>query len=338
MSEKQEGKVRGGIARAQALSPEERRRIAIKGAEARWGEKPVRATHKGNFKDEFGFDVECYVLNDEQKTAVISHRGMMASLSLKTTSASLSRFLGGARIAPYVGFELRVKVEKPLHFQWAPVISNQPPITVHGYDATILIDICKAILRASDEGNLLNRQQNIVKQAQVIISASAKAGIKGLVYALAGYDATREETIQAFKWYVREEAREYEKEFPNQLYAEWYRLYQLPEFDETKKPFKFRHLTVSQVYTPLARSGGKILAMLREAQRATGAARKAKLHQFLSEVGVKALRTHLGQLLGIAQVSDTRQIYERHVTRVFGDQPELPFLRQQERFETAPTS
>jgi hypothetical protein len=32
-----------------------------------------------------------------------------------------------------------------------------------------------------------------------------------------------------------------------------------------------------------------------------------RLHQFLSEVGVKALRTQLGQTLGIAQVSDTAE-------------------------------
>ena len=55
-------------------------------------------------------------------------------------------------------------------------------------------------------------------QARIILNASAKAGIKGLVYALAGYDATREEIITAFKLFVREEAREYEKEFPDQLY------------------------------------------------------------------------------------------------------------------------
>ncbi len=40
---------------------------------------------------------------------------------------------------------------------------------------------------------------------------------------------TREETIAAFKLFVQEEAREYEKEFPDQLYAEWYGLYDLPK-------------------------------------------------------------------------------------------------------------
>lgn len=34
------------------------------------------ATHRGNFKKDFGIDVDCYVLNDERHTAVISKRGM----------------------------------------------------------------------------------------------------------------------------------------------------------------------------------------------------------------------------------------------------------------------
>jgi len=39
----------------------------------------------------------------------------------------------------------------------------------------------------------------------------------------------------------------------------------------------------------------------------SGDERRKRLHQFLSDIGVKALRQHLGQLLGIAQVSKVRQ-------------------------------
>jgi hypothetical protein len=95
---------------------------------------------------------------------------------------------------------------------------------------------------------------------------SAKAGIKGLVYALTGYDATREEIITAFKMFVREEAREYEKEFPDQLYEEWYRLYEIAK-PIRNKPWKFKQLTVAQVYHPLAKSSGKVY-QLTQAQRA----------------------------------------------------------------------
>ena len=73
------GKAKGGLARAAALSGDDRREIAKKAAVARWG---LKATHKGNFKDDFGIDVDCYVLNDEQKTAVISQRGMGEAIGL----------------------------------------------------------------------------------------------------------------------------------------------------------------------------------------------------------------------------------------------------------------
>lgn len=198
-----------------------------------------------------------------------------------------------------------------------PSDANGP--TVHGYDVTLLIDLSKAILAASADGLLGSRYDNIVKQAQIIITASAKSGIKGLVYALTGYDATKEEIIESFKRFVAEEAREYEREFPEQLYQEWYRIYELPEAERNRRPWKFRHLTVEQVYRPLAKSDGLLLQLLR-ALKAKGKDRYRKLHQFLSEIGVKALRTHLGQLLGIAQLSDTRSDYERNVEKVFGAQ------------------
>lgn len=63
--------------------------------------------------------------------------------------------------------------------------TGQPPAVVYGYDVTILIDICKAITEADAAGKLLKSQANILKQARIILNASAKAGIKGLVYALA---------------------------------------------------------------------------------------------------------------------------------------------------------
>ncbi|HEX8698970.1 MAG TPA: hypothetical protein VF815_09045 [Myxococcaceae bacterium] len=50
------------------------------------GQMP-RATHKGSFKKEFGFDVDCDVLDDEQKTAVISQRGMGEALGLDAAPA-----------------------------------------------------------------------------------------------------------------------------------------------------------------------------------------------------------------------------------------------------------
>jgi hypothetical protein len=236
-------------------------------------------------------------------------------------------FLNRPSMSPYVARELRKKIENPLIFKgFVPGANMVTGTIVKGYDVTILIDICKMILAAQADGNALGkRHDNVVKQAQIILNASAKAGIKGLVYALAGYDATREEIITSFKVFIRDEAREYEAEFPPQLYEEWYRLYGLPR-PERNKPWKFKQLTLKQVYKPLAKSNGKILDLAR-AQKSRGADRNKKLHQFLSEIGVKALRRHLGQLLGIAQVSESVNEYEGRIEKVFGDQLALPSIR-----------
>jgi len=319
------GAAKGGEARASKLSADRRREIARAAIQARWekaGKTPLpRATHKGTFKEDFGIDVDCYVLNDEAKTAVISQSGMGRAIGLSQRGNAFPRFLSSRAMSGAVGAELRKKLGEPLKFQWGSGGAGLPPMLIHGFDATLLVDVCKAILQADADGELAANQSSVAKQARIILNASAKAGIKGLVYALAGYDATREETIAAFKLFVQEEAREYEKEFPDQLYAEWYRLYNLPK-PERNKPWKFKQLTENQVYRPLAKSNGKILRLTRE-QRDNSRSRWRKLHQFLSEIGVKALRTHLGQLLGIARISKTEKEYEGHFKMLFGDQYEL---------------
>ena len=295
----------GGKARAAALPAERKQQIARAAALARWG---AIATHRGNFKEDFGIDVDCYVLDDEQKTAVISQRGMGTALGMGESGSRLPDFVKSKRMADYVGRELREKLENPLIFQAPSAGGNSPPPSkVNGYDVTILIDLCKAVVAAEADGKRVNPA--VVKQAHIVLSASAKAGIKGLVYALAGYDATKQEVIAAFKFYIREEAREYEREFPEELYDEWYRLYQLPR-PERNRPWKFKHLTEQQVWKPLARSNGTIFTMAKESREKTNK-RHSRLHQFLSEIGVKALRVHLGKLTGIANISRDKLEYEQ---------------------------
>lgn len=320
MEQEPQGKAKGAKVLAEMMTPEERKERAKKAALARWGVRPPKAIRKGSFQKEFGLDVECYVLDDEHKTAVIHQRGMGEVLGFsKQSGGRLTRFIDGKNIAPYLGPDLRGKLENPIIFQDLNTVSGEPSNKrLHGFDVTLIIDVCKAIVAAKADGSLTKNQEKIAKQAHIILNASAKAGITGLVYALTGYDVTREEVITAFKLYVQQEAREYEKEFPAQLYEQWYRLYKLPK-PERNHPWKFKHLTVNHVYVPLAKSNGKIHDLV-VAERAANGKPWNKLHQFLAEIGVKTLRTHLGQLLGIAQVSKNKNEYELHVNNIFGDQ------------------
>ncbi len=269
------GHAKGGVARAQALSRKYRSEIGKKAALTRWGAK---ATHKGNFQREFGIDADCYVLDDEQKSAVISQRGMGEALGFAKggSGKQFLRSVKGAKILPYLGDELIAKLDNPLIFQGGGVGANRA--TNHGYDVTILIDVCKAIIRAEVDGKLLKRQEILARQAHVIVGASAKAGIKGLVYALAGYNPSAQEVIAAFKLYVQEEAKKYEPEFPNELYMQWHRLYAIP-VPVRGKPWHFKYLTVRHIYHPLAQSSGKIYGLLK-ALKAAGGDRQKRCSNF----------------------------------------------------------
>lgn len=319
MSSKPVGKA-GGLARAATLSKERKKQIAAAAAAGRWGHK---ATHRGNFKEEFGIDVDCYVLNDSNKTAVISQRGMGAALGLGVGGSRLPMFVNSNRMAPYVGQELGEKLKNPLIFQAPSAGGNSPPPSkVNGYDVTILIDLCKAVVAAEADGKPVNPA--VKKQAHVILTASAKAGIQGLVYALAGYNPTTYEVIQAFKLYVQEEAKKYEAEFPQELYFEWHRLYDIPVIPRGRS-WHLMHLTVRHIYFPLAKSNGRILELMR-ALRAQDGSRNKKLFQFLNDVGARALRMHIGRVYEMCLSSNSREEYESKIATRFGGQQVLDLV------------
>jgi hypothetical protein len=310
---------KGGKARREALTKAERKEIARKGAIARWGAK---ATHQGNFRERLGIDVECYVLDDAAKTAVVSQTGMARALGLSSRGNALPRFLANQVMSEAVSAEIREKIENPIKFQWGSGGAGVPVTTIHGFNSALMIDLCNAIIGAEEK--LGPRYENIVRQAHIIVGASAKSGIQGLVYALAGYNPTTEEVIAAFKLYVLEEAKKYEPEFPSELYMQWHRLYDLA-VPERGKPWYFKYLTVNHIYFPVAKSNGKILILLR-ALKARGGDRSKKLFQFLNDIGARALRMQLGRVLEMAESSPDRAAYERKILERFGGQQELEFF------------
>lgn len=125
--------------------------------------------HKRNFKEHFGVDVDCYVLDDATKTAVISQREW-ASFSRR--GSRLIVFVNSKNTTiSYIGRELREKIENLIVFQ-LPGAAAASPARANGYDATILIDICKAILAARSAGKLSGgryRYDKMIAQAQIII-------------------------------------------------------------------------------------------------------------------------------------------------------------------------
>lgn len=325
-AEKNPTKAAAAKARSESLPATRRSEIAARAAAARWGKNTTyKAISSGNFLKDFGIDVECHVLDDPGKTAVISQRGMGQAIGFSKRGSRLMVFVNSKTMDGYIGRELRGKIENPLVFQHGSAAAGSPLATAHGYDATILIDICNSILAAKADGKLASeRYARMIEQAQTIVSASAKSGIQNLIYALAGYSPSREEVIAAFKHYIREEAKKYEKEFPSELYEQWHRLYGI-SVPARGKPWQFKHLTIKHIYYPLAKSNGKLLELLR-ALKANEGGRKTKLFQFLNEIGARALRMHLGRVLEMSEASNSKDEYERRIVDRFGGQTELDLI------------
>ena len=336
-AKKAPNRANGALKVAANMTPEERKLRATKGAVGRW-KKALMATHKGNFQHQLGVDVECYVLNDIGKTAVISQTGMARALGMASRGSVFPRFIGSQAMAPFVGIELEAKLQNPLVFQLVNPGVGQAATTANGFDAILLIDVCNAIAAANAAGKLTKRYDKIVQQAAIITGAAAKSGIRNLVYALAGYSPSTEEVITAFKLYVREEARKYAQEFPPELYLAWHRLYAIP-VPMRGRPWLFKELTLRHIYIPLAKSRGKILELLREA-KGQDEDRRKKLFQFLSEVGTRALRMHIGRVTEMAESSKAKFEYESKITERFGGQLqyELPLAIPAEPTEPSEAS
>jgi hypothetical protein len=308
------GKAKGGVARAKSLTKEQRSEIAKKGAAARWRDKPYKAIRKGNFMDEFEIDAECYVLDDPDKTVVTSKRGMSRLLGLGDTGKEVERLIRAKYMRDYVDPILLEKLEKPLLFQWGGDAAILGFSEAHGYDITMVGDIANALIKANIAGALPKTRVEAARKAQTLSNAAMKAGLKGLAYAVAGYQPEVQEVINSFKAFVREEARQYEKEFPDELYEAWYRIYQLNKPDRGR-PFLFSRLTNEQIYMPLARSNGMILDLAKKNKEENGK-RGDKIHQFLAEVGVKALKQQIGKVLAVSELFGERDTYEAALTKV----------------------
>lgn len=313
----------GGKARAQRLGSAELTRQARQAAKARW--EAVKATAQ-QLQDpsrvpealcegllEIGSVlIECYVLDRDQKR-VIHKRGMAKALGMKSGGGNVfMRAMQRKGLGSEISDDLRAKINNPIVFK--PLTSDLG----HGYDATILIDICQAILDASKAGRLRPSQQSLAVQAEIIIRASAKLGIIALVDDATGFiaDKRREQYKELFREFIRDEFKLYdEAQFPDQLFDVMYKIYGLPRKGKVNQhPRFFGKFIRKYIYEPLASSNGAILEMLDEKNPVAyvNGGRRYKMYQFMSEVvGMNALKAQLWQVIGIGNSVRSKNQFER---------------------------
>ena len=95
-----------------------------------------------------------------------------------------------------------------------------------GYEAALLIEICRAYLHAKDDHVITKRQIPLVKKADDIIRSCAQTGIIDLIDKATGYQKVNEEyTLRsALKACIADKIQEWEKMFPDDFWSELARL------------------------------------------------------------------------------------------------------------------
>src|SRR5262249_41278676 len=143
------GASKGGKARAEKLTPEQRRKVASNAAKARWDGMPL-ATH-GDPEHPLRIgdvEIQCYVL--ENGIRVLSQRGLQTSMGLSVSGGAqrLQGILTKFKDKGIATKDLESRIENPILFR-LPVGGK-----AHGFEATFLADFCEVILAARDKGLL----------------------------------------------------------------------------------------------------------------------------------------------------------------------------------------
>lgn len=303
------GRAKGGLARAESLSKEERSRIAQQAAEARWN-KTVIAEHEGEIK--IGdLVIPCAVLDDG--TRVLSERAITKAFGGKRGGAHWRRkradedgadlpiFLSAKNISSNLSSDLAKALSRPILYRRKGMTGR----TAHGVEATLLPKICRELRRLNKAEKLHPSQFGIAQQAEIIADGLSEVGIIGLVDEATGYQYVRandalQKILQEF---VAKELQPYVPTFQSDFYQEIYRLrgMEYPK-DTVKRPQYFGSITNEIIYRRLA--PGVLEELKRTTPRLISGRHKNKLFQRLTQnKGYPKLREHLGATITMMQLS-----------------------------------
>lgn len=295
---------------------------AITSEDAKAGDQKdlITATHKGILPIG-GLQLECYVLEDGRR--VFHKRGMAKALGLKSEGGNaFMKALSRKSLGSEIDKELWERIRNPIVFN---SLGSDP---AHGYEAETLVDICKAVVRASEAGKLTKTQEPMANQAKAIINALAKVGIVALIDEATGYQTARDPDALRLlvEAYIEKEKREWEKEFPDDFYLTLNDVYGSSKYVAKasgtmviNKPQHFGNFTKKYIYAPL--EDGEVLRELERLNPQVDAkgTRRQRFHTLLSKgYGLEKLREQRQEVLTLLKISDNIDDFKRLYEKRFG--------------------
>ena len=262
-------------------------------------------------------EIPCYVLEDGRR--ILTQKGMMDAIGIANGGAReirgerLARFVGSERLKPFVGDKLQEVSDSLVVFRTP---SGQK---AYGYEASILIDLCNAILSARKAGVLQKQQMHIADQCELMIRGFARVGLIALIDETTGYQGARDKAALRgiLDTYLREEFAAWAKRFPDDFYRQIFRLRGWRwKGMKVNRPQCVAHFTNDLVYSRLAHG---ILEELRDRNpKSEDGTRAAMHHQWLTpDIGHAALSQHLHAVTSLMKAADTWDDMVRMVNRAF---------------------
>ena len=274
-----------------------------------------------------GFEIPCYVLEGGKR--VLIQGGLIQSLNMKQGTAGkgggdrLSKFISTKGIMPYVSSELSDVIKNPIKFR-TPSGSS-----AYGYEATLLVDLCDAVLESRKNGKLHYQQEHIAIQCEILVRGFARVGIIALVDEATGYQDTRAKDALAkiLEKYLDDEIHKWTKTFPDDFYKEIFRLngWKWQPWN-VKRPGVIGKWTNDFVYERLAPGVSDELRQKNPKNKQGN--RTQRHHQwFNTEFGHPKLKEHIAGVLALMRAATNWKSFKRSLERAYpkpGDQFSLP--------------
>lgn len=327
---------RGGKARAKSLPAERRKQIAAEAARRRWGGPLRKATHGSEDHPLIIGDMKipCYVLEDGMR--VLSQAGLTDALGMArggSMIAGMNRlqlFVSRKKISPYISKDLVERISKPIPFM------TPSGVRAHGFEATLLADVCEAVLKAREDDALQTQQQGIAAKCEVLVRGFARVGIIALVDEATGYqrDRAKDALAQILEAFIAKELQPWVRTFPTEFYQEMFRLRGMKFPTETpQKPRYFGVLTNDVIYDRLAPGVLEELKKVNPRDEATGRRKRKHFQWLTNNIGYPKLREHLGAVIATMKLSGDWHDFKTKLDKFYpriGKPTQLTFDYEQE--------
>ena len=327
------GASKGGKARASVLTPEERSEIAKRAVRTRWAKaKGIPLEEVGQVlsppgesilvnPDDNGLPLSlfqgvleigdrsfsCHVLDNSKR--VIAQREIVRALTGKV-AGNIRAYLSTTNLSKYIN--LGEIANKTINFR---IPGTQ--YEAIGYEATLLVEICDAYLKARDDGDLTSTQMQLAKQAEIIIRSCAKVGIIALIDEATGFQQYREKNALRVKLeaFIAEEMQEWARLFPEAFWFELARLENI-HYSPRNRPIRWGKYVMAFVYDAVDKDVGKALRKKNPTPHY-----RQNHHQWLKEFGRDKVRDHLNQVLGVMKMCRDMSEFNRHFGHIFKKEP-----------------